>query len=84
MSDSSLASYVDCGAGTEVGFCSMTSTYPVENMVRLLQTCDHVTRAWSAVVTDDVDQLGDNSASVITSHQVQTKLTSFLVDHPYI
>ena len=39
MAEDSLASHVDCGAGTEAGFCAMTSSYPRARLVLLTNTC---------------------------------------------
>ena len=33
--------------------------------------CEAVAASWSAVVSEDLDSLGDNSPSVIASHQVR-------------
>ena len=38
MAEDSLASHVDCGAGTEAGFCAMTSSYPRARLVLLAIT----------------------------------------------
>ena len=38
MAEDSLASHVDCGAGTEAGFCAMTSSYPRARLVLLTIT----------------------------------------------
>ena len=75
----SLATLVDCGAGTEVGFCSMTTSYPVDIVQQLISDCDQVLSAWQPVVTDDIDTLGDNSPSVIATHQDQDRPWSWRV-----
>ena len=36
--------------------------------------CEAVAASWSAVVSEDLDSLGDNSPSVIASHQVRDEL----------
>ena len=79
MADDSLAAMVDCGAGTEAGFCSMTSSYPLDGVQSLVSGCGQVMEAWQAVVSDDVDNLGDNSPSVITSHQDEDRPWSWRV-----
>lgn len=81
MASDSLASKVDCGAGTESGFCSMTSDYPKEEVESLLSrpACASVVNAWEAVVSDDLDSLGDNSPSVIASLQDQRRPWSWRV-----
>jgi len=81
MASDSLASKVDCGAGTESGFCSMTSDYPEEEVESLISrpACESVVNAWEAVVSDDLDSLGDNSPSVIASLQDQHRPWSWRV-----
>ena len=36
MTRDSLATWVDCGAGTEAGFCSMTTDYPLDTVQSLV------------------------------------------------
>jgi len=78
MTDS-LASLVDCGAGTEAGFCSMSSSYPMERVHSLMYSCHQVLDAWQATVPDDIDLLGDNSPSVITSEKDEIRPWSWKV-----
>ena len=47
MTDS-LATLVDCGAGTEAGFCSMSSSYPMDRVHDLMYSCHQVLDAWQA------------------------------------
>jgi len=75
----SLAALVDCGAGSEVGFCSMTSSYPRERVHALMYDCGEILDAFQAVVTDDLDELGDNSPSVISSEKDLTRPWSWKV-----
>jgi len=79
MTRDSLATWVDCGAGTEAGFCSMTTDYPVDTVQSLVSGCDQVMSAWQPLVSQDVDSLGDNSPSVITSQQDQDRPWSWRV-----
>jgi len=65
----SLASLVDCGAGSEIGFCSMASSYPKERVEALVENCSDIIEAFKAVVPEDFDALGDNSISVISSEK---------------
>ena len=78
MTDS-LATLVDCGAGTEAGFCSMSSSYPMERVHDLMYSCHQVLDAWQANVPDDIDLLGDNSPSVITSEKDEIRPWSWKV-----
>jgi len=78
MNDS-LVALVDCGAGSEIGFCSMTSSYPKERIHALMYNCREILEAFQAVVTDDLDELGDNSPSVISSEKDLTRPWSWKV-----
>lgn len=75
----SLAALVDCGAGTEAGFCSMSSSYPMEKVDSLMYSCQQVLQAWQANLPDDIDLLGDNSPSVITSEKDEARPWSWKV-----
>jgi len=76
---SSLTSLVDCGAGREVGFCSMTSSYPKEKVQAIINDCNEILEAFKAVIPDDLDELGDNSPSVISSEKDLTRPWSWKV-----
>ena len=75
----SLAALVDCGAGTEAGFCSMSSSYPMEKVDSLMYSCQQVLQAWQASLPEDIDLLGDNSPSVITSQKDEARPWSWKV-----
>ena len=75
----SLAALVDCGAGTEAGFCSMSSSYPMEKVDSLMYSCQQVLQAWQANLPEDIDLLGDNSPSVITSQKDEARPWSWKV-----
>ena len=75
----SLAALVDCGAGTEAGFCSMSSSYPMEKVDSLMYSCQQVLQAWQASLPEDIDLLGDNSPSVITSEKDEARPWSWKV-----
>ena len=75
----SLAALVDCGAGTEAGFCSMSSSYPMEKVDSLMYSCQQVLQAWQANLPEDIDLLGDNSPSVITSEKDEARPWSWKV-----
>jgi len=64
-----LGSLVNCSESKEVGFCSMTSSYPKETIEHLYEYCSDIIEAFKAVVPEDVDTLGDNSESVISSEK---------------
>ena len=61
-----LESIVDCGAESEKGFCSMTSSYPTKRIEALYEHCSDIIEAFKAVVPEDFDALGDNSMNVIS------------------
>jgi len=64
-----LVSLVNCSESREVGFCFMTSSYPKEMIEALYEHCSDIIDAFKAVVPEDVDTLGDNSESVISSEK---------------
>jgi len=64
-----LDSLVNCSESREVGFCSITSSYPMEMIEALYEHCSDIIDAFKAVVPEDVDTLGDNSESVISSEK---------------
>ena len=64
-----LGSVVNCSASTEQGFCPMTSSYPRERIEALHEHCSDIMDAFQAVVPEDIDTLGDNSVSVISSEK---------------
>ena len=47
----------------------MTSSYPTTRVEKVVANCPQVVEAFKAVVTKDLDQLGDNSPSVISSEK---------------
>ena len=47
----------------------MTSSYPKEMIEALYEHCSDIIDAFKAVVPEDVDTLGDNSESVISSEK---------------
>jgi len=65
----SFGSLVNCSESREVGFCSMTSSYPKERIEALYAKCRNIFDAFKAIVPEDVDTLGDNSVSVISSEK---------------
>jgi len=64
-----LGSLVDCGAASEIGFCTMGSSYPKERIEEVVQNCSDIIEAFKAVVPEDFDALGDNSINVISSEK---------------
>ena len=64
-----IGSLVDCKAGSDLGFCSMTSSYPKEMIESLIQPCSDIIEAFKAFVPEDFDALGDNSIHVINSEK---------------
>ena len=50
-----------CGAGAEAGWCPVGPAYPHAAAARVEADCRQVVEAYRAVVTPDIDQLGDNS-----------------------
>lgn len=59
-----LAQLVDCGAGSDVGFCAMAASYPESTVQDLIKNCQIILKAFLAVVPEDLTELGDNSPVV--------------------
>ena len=70
---------MDCGAGSEIGFCSMASSYPMERIEDLVVHCSDIIEAFKAVIPEDFDALGDNSINVISSEKDLTRPWSWKV-----
>jgi len=64
-----IGSLVDCGSSSDLGVCSMTSSYPKEMIESLIQPCSDIIEAFKAFVPEDFDALGDNSIHVINSEK---------------
>ena len=54
---------------SEEGWCPVTSSYPIARVEQAVARCPQVVDAFKAIVTKDVDLLGDNSPSVISSEK---------------
>ena len=54
---------------SEEGWCPVTSSYPIARVEQAVANCPQVVEAFKAVVTKDLDLLGDNSPSVISSEK---------------
>ena len=68
-----------CKDFEEVGFCGFSESYPVERISWLLQNCSSLLSSFQAVVPDELDRLGDNSESVITSEKDEDRPWSWRV-----
>ena len=68
-----------CEEFEEVGFCGFSESYPVERISWLLQNCSSLLSSFQAVVPDELDRLGDNSESVITSEKDEDRPWSWRV-----
>jgi len=54
---------------SEEGWCPVSSSYPITRVEQAVARCPQVVEAFKAVVTKDLDLLGDNSPSVISSEK---------------
>ena len=54
---------------SEEGWCPVSSSYPIARVEQAVAKCPQVVEAFKAVVTKDLDLLGDNSPSVISSEK---------------
>jgi len=68
-----------CEEFEEVGFCGFSESYPIERISWLLQNCSSLLSSFQAVVPDELDRLGDNSESVITSEKDEDRPWSWRV-----
>ena len=68
-----------CKEFEEVGFCGYSESYPVERISQLLQNCSSLVSSFQAVVPEELDRLGDNSESVITSEKDEDRPWSWRV-----
>ena len=70
---------VKCKEFEEVGYCGYSESYPVERISWLLQNCSSLLSSFQAVVPEELDRLGDNSESVITSEKDEDRPWSWRV-----
>ena len=68
-----------CQEFEEVGYCGYSESYPVERISWLLQNCSSLLSSFQAVVPEELDRLGDNSESVITSEKDEDRPWSWRV-----
>ena len=82
ISISSLSSRLRCPELGEAGFCSSgPGDYPSVEVTRLMAECgtEALVKAWDALVPLDLDSLGDNSRSVISSQKDRDRPWSWTV-----
>ena len=70
-----------CADLNETGYCSnsISSDYYQQMLDSLLENCADVMSAFKAFVPEDIDSLGDNSDSVISSEKDQDRPWSWTV-----
>lgn len=68
-----------CNGLEETGFCVYDSSYPSEEISRLLVNCSSLVSSFQAVVPDELERLGDISESVITSEKDEERPWSWRV-----
>ena len=79
---SSISSRLQCPELTETGFCSVApSDYPRSQVTQLMEECgtEALVKAWDALVPVDLDSLGDNTRSVISSQKDRDRPWSWTV-----
>ena len=52
-------SLVDCGAGSESGFCSLTDSYPARQVRNILHTCQPILAAFQVTSSQEGEQWGE-------------------------
>ena len=72
---------LECPELASTGFCSLTPDYPRSLVTRLMEECgtEALVTAWDALIPLDLDSLGDNSASVISSQKDRDRPWSWTV-----
>ena len=68
-----------CKEFEEDGFCGYSESYPAERISWLLQNCSSLVSSFQAIVPEELDRLGDNSESVITSEKDEDRPWSWRV-----
>ena len=79
---SEISSRLQCPELSETGFCSGDSgLYPESQVAQLMEECgtEALVRSWDALVPLDLDSLGDNSRSVISSQKDRDRPWSWTV-----
>lgn len=76
-----VSSVTKCADLQETGYCSqsISSDYYQQMLDSLLENCADVMSAFKAFVPEDIDSLGDNSDSVISSEKDQDRPWSWTV-----
>ena len=76
-----VSSVTKCADLQETGYCSqsISSDYYQQMLDSLLENCADVLSAFKAFVPEDIDSLGDNSDSVISSEKDQDRPWSWTV-----
>ena len=72
---------LECPELASTGFCSLTPDYPRSLVTRLMEECgtEALVTAWDALIPLDLDSLGDNSGSVISSQKDRDRPWSWTV-----
>lgn len=60
----SFVQLVDCKAGSDMGFCPMSASYPKYAIQNIIKKCKTVIDSFLAEVPQDLNQLGENSISI--------------------
>ena len=79
---SEISSRLQCPELAETGFCSVEpGLYPSSLVARLMEECgtEALVRSWDALVPLDLDSLGDNTRSVISSQKDRDRPWSWTV-----
>ena len=63
-----ITNTVKCPELKEIGFCAQDNSYPHDMVTDLVSNCS-ILSSFSAFVPEDVDTLGDNSDSIISSEK---------------
>ena len=70
---------VKCNEFDQVGYCKETNAYAQKMLDDLLENCKEVVSAFQAFIPENIDELGDNSESVISSEKDHERPWSWTV-----
>ena len=74
-----IARQVKCPELKERGFCEKDASYPLAEVLSVVSNCSSIMSSFSAFIPEDLDSLGDNSASIISSEKDANRPWSWTV-----
>ena len=77
--ESNSVKLVKCDQFDKTGYCKLTKDYPKNLFNDLLENCKEILSSFRAFVPENIDELGDNSESVISSEKDHDRPWSWTV-----